>query len=177
MFFHLFRCLPTFPIPLIIEDTIFKMGYIITEFRSQNNNGEVSSLLHPPDTHFSSWEIIPSLNLFIATVPHITNQWLCSSHSSLYIHTVIFFFLNFFFGMGVQPVNSVLIFSGGQQRESDRRTHVSILPQTPFPSRLPHNIEQSSLCCAVGPCWLSISNIVQPKLPNYPFPPSFPWQP
>ena len=79
--------------------------------------------------------------------------------------------------MGVQPVNSVLISSGGQQRESDRRTHVSILPKTPLPSRLPHNIEQSSLCYAVGPCWLSILNIVQPKLPNSAFPPSFPRQP
>jgi len=37
--------------------------------------------------------------------------------------------------------------------------HVSILPQTPLPSRLPHNIEQSSMCCTVGPCRLSILNI------------------
>ena len=37
--------------------------------------------------------------------------------------------------------------------------HVSILPQTPLTSRLPHNIEQSSLCYRVGPCWLSILNI------------------
>ena len=29
-----------------------------------------------------------------------------------------------------------------------------ILPQTPLPSRLPRNIEQSSLCYTVGPCWL-----------------------
>ena len=32
-------------------------------------------------------------------------------------------------------------------------------PPTPVPSRLPHNIEQSSLCYTVGPCWLSILNI------------------
>ena len=36
--------------------------------------------------------------------------------------------------------------------------HVSILPQTPLPSRLPHNTEQSSLCYAVVPCQLSILN-------------------
>jgi len=30
-----------------------------------------------------------------------------------------------------------------------------IVPQTPLPSKLPHNIEQSSMCHAVGPCWLS----------------------
>ena len=29
--------------------------------------------------------------------------------------------------------------------------HVSMLPQTPLPSRLPHDIEQSSLCYRVGP--------------------------
>ena len=53
-------------------------------------------------------------------------------------------------------------------------TYVSILPQTPLPSRL-HNIEQSSMCYTVGPCWLFILNIsgvhVRPKLPHYPFPP------
>ena len=37
--------------------------------------------------------------------------------------------------------------------------HVSILPQTLLPSRLPHNTEQISLCYTVGPCWLSILNI------------------
>ena len=41
--------------------------------------------------------------------------------------------------------------SGGQQRASDIHTRVSILPQTPLPSRLPHNIQQSSLCYTVGP--------------------------
>ena len=30
---------------------------------------------------------------------------------------------------------------------------------TPLPFRLPHNIEQSSLCYAVDSCWLSILNI------------------
>ena len=32
-------------------------------------------------------------------------------------------------------------------------------PPTPLPSRLPHNIEQSSLYYTVGPWWLSILNI------------------
>jgi len=31
-------------------------------------------------------------------------------------------------------------------------------PPNSLPSRLPHNIEQSSLCYTVGPCWLSILN-------------------
>ena len=33
-------------------------------------------------------------------------------------------------------------------------------PKTALPSRLPHNIEQSSIYYTVGPCWLSILNIV-----------------
>jgi hypothetical protein len=45
---------------------------------------------------------------------------------------------------------------GEQQRDSATHIHVSILPQTPLPSRLPYNIEQSSICYTVGPCWLFI---------------------
>ena len=52
-----------------------------------------------------------------------------------------------------------MIVSGVVYRDSAIHTHVSILTQTPLPSRLPHNIEQSSLCYTVGPCWLSILNI------------------
>ena len=37
--------------------------------------------------------------------------------------------------------------------------YVSILLQTPLPSRLPHDIEQSSMCCTIDPCWLSTLNI------------------
>ena len=38
--------------------------------------------------------------------------------------------------------------------------HVSILPQTPLLlSRLARNIEQSSMCCTIGLCQLSILNI------------------
>ena len=60
--------------------------------------------------------------------------------------------------------------SGGQQRDSAIHIHGSFLPQTPLPSRLPHNTEQSSLCYTVGPCWFSILNMAvcacQPKLPS-----------
>ena len=53
----------------------------------------------------------------------------------------------------------ILIVSGEQQKDSAIHTHIYILPQTPLPSRLSHNIEQSSICYTVGPCWLSILNI------------------
>ena len=42
--------------------------------------------------------------------------------------------------------NSVVIVSGEQQRDSATPVRASILPQNPLPSRLLHNIEQSSLC-------------------------------
>ena len=52
----------------------------------------------------------------------------------------------------------ILIVSGGQQRNSAIHTHVSILLQTRLPSRLPCNLEQSSLCYTVRLYWLSILN-------------------
>ena len=49
--------------------------------------------------------------------------------------------------------------TGDQQRDSATHMQVSILPQTPLPSRLPHDIEQSSLCYSVNLCWLFLLNI------------------
>ena len=43
----------------------------------------------------------------------------------------------------VQLIDNAVAVSGGQQRDSARHMHVSILPQTPLPSRLPHDTEQS----------------------------------
>ena len=54
-----------------------------------------------------------------------------------------------------------MIVSGAQQSNSAIVILVPILPQTPLPSRLPHNILQNSLCyTTLGPCWLSILDIV-----------------
>ena len=68
--------------------------------------------------------------------------------------------------------------SDKQQKVSALHIHVSILLQTPLPSRLPHNTEQSPICCTIGPCRLSILNIAEcacpSQLPNYPLSPSFP---
>ena len=54
-------------------------------------------------------------------------------------------------------MNNVVIVSEAQQSDSTIYVYVSILPQTPL-TRLPRNLEQSSLCYRVGPCWLSILN-------------------
>ena len=51
--------------------------------------------------------------------------------------------------------------SGEQQRDSAVHTHVSIPPKLPsHPGcHVTHNTEQSSICYAVGPCWLSTWNM------------------
>ena len=60
--------------------------------------------------------------------------------------TFRFFFLTFYFVLGYRRLtNSIVIVSSEQQHVSAIHIHVSILPQTPLPSRLPHNIEQSSM--------------------------------
>ena len=88
-----------------------------------------------------------------------------------------FFKKNFLFCIGVQPVNNIMIVSGGQQRDSAIHTHVSISTQTPLPSRLPDNIEQSSLCYTVGPFWLFVLNTVMctspSQIPNLSLSPAF----
>ena len=53
-------------------------------------------------------------------------------------------------------INNIVLVSGVQQSDSVIRIHISILFQILFPFRLLKNIEQSSLCYTVGPCWLSI---------------------
>ena len=79
-------------------------------------------------------------------------------------HTV--FFLTFYFVLGYSRLtNNVMIVLGGLWRDSVIHIHVSIL-QTPLPSRLPHNIEQGSLCYTVGPYWQSILNIAVCTCPS-----------
>ena len=73
----------------------------------------------------------------------------------------------FYFVLGYsQLTNNVVIVLGEQQRDSAIYIHVSILPQPPLPSRLPCNIEQSSICYIVGHCWLSILNTAVCRCPS-----------
>ena len=68
--------------------------------------------------------------------------------------------LTFSFALGYSRVaNNVVIVSHEQWRDSAIHTHVPLLPQGLLPSRLPHIMEQSSMCCTAGLCWLSILNI------------------
>ena len=67
---------------------------------------------------------------------------------------VSFIFLTFYFYVGVYQINNAVIVSGEQGRGSAMRTHVAILPQTPLPSSLTHNMEQDSLSCIQ---WIKIN--------------------
>ena len=66
-------------------------------------------------------------------------------------------FLNFLFYIGGQPVNSVASFRCAVKWLSHTHTRVSCLPQTPLPSRLPLNTEQSSLCLYSRTLWIIYS--------------------
>ena len=50
-----------------------------------------------------------------------------------YCYFILYDLFTFFkmFHVGVQPISSVVIVSGGQQRDSAVHTHASILPKTP----------------------------------------------
>ena len=98
------------------------------------------------------------------------------------METLTFFFFSFLFSIGVELINNVVWTSGIQQSDSDIHINVSIPFQNFFPFKLLHNMEQSSLCYAVGPCWLSIFIVMcicQSHTPNSSPPPqTFPlWQP
>ena len=62
-----------------------------------------------------------------------------------------------------QGWNSV---SREQQQDSAIHIHMFILPQTPLPSRLPHDIEQTSLGWPAGPCWFSMLNTAMCPRPS-----------
>ena len=82
------------------------------------------------------------------------------------------------FFIGVQRINNVVIVSGGQQRDSAVHICIHVLPQTPLPSRLPRDTEQSALCCPAGPRWFSMWNTAVCPCPSHTpwlsLPPSFP---
>ena len=81
------------------------------------------------------------------------------THQIEYIKYVQFLYINYTilkFYIGVSLINIIVLLSHVQQSDSDIHIQVSIIFQILFPFSLLQNNEQSSLCCTVGPCWLSI---------------------
>ena len=89
--------------------------------------------------------------------PSRSLPFITASHGSQHIVLTICYQVPIFC-TAVEPINNVVRVSGEQRRDSATHIHVSILSQIPLPSRLPHNTEQNSMCCTVGPYWLSILN-------------------
>ena len=88
--------------------------------------------------------------------------WLNFCQSSSHKVALLFYFVLRYSRL----INNVVIVSGEQQKDSAIHTHVSILPPTPLPSRLPQSIEKSSMCDTVGPCWSSVLNIAVCTCPS-----------
>ena len=86
---------------------------------------------------------------------HKIQNWGTDNWDFFLSHAASFNFLY----IGVELINYVVLVSGVQQSDSGLHIHVSILFHILFPYRSLQGIEQSSLCCTVGPCWLSILNI------------------
>ena len=88
-------------------------------------------------------------------------EWVAIAFSNLIFTPRLFLFLLFIYLILIKLFilywtmanKNIVIVSGEQRRDSAIHIDVSIPHQTPLPSRVPHNIEQSSLCYTVDPCW------------------------
>ena len=63
-----------------------------------------------------------------------------SSFYLLWCWITLRFFFNFLFYIGIQLINNVVMVSGEEWRDSAILIHVSVLPETPLPSRLAHHV-------------------------------------
>ena len=124
----------------------------------------------------SPWPVYRLMNYFVvnALVTTIHNKKQDISSTPYKLHFIFkarmenlsffFSFWTFYFCIGVELVNNVVIISGEQWRGSVIHMHVFILPK--LLSSLAHHTEQSSMCCIIGPCWLSILNIAVCTYPS-----------
>ena len=107
-----------------------------------------------PDRGHSADTSVPKLTPSRATRPRAycwTLPRVCAALLRWWLTGTLSFFFHFLFCIGVQPADNVVTVSGEKQGDSAIHIHGSTLPQTPLPSRLPPNIEQSSLCYPGGP--------------------------
>ena len=120
-----------------------------------------------PFNHFISGHLLCKFSVHLLFVVSILRQptsfpvpdthiW-CPRHSFILLLIFTFFKLLLLYWT-IVDYQAVLV-SGVQQSDSVMHIPISVLFQIPFQFRLLHNIEQSSLCYTVDPCWLSISTI------------------
>ena len=84
-------------------------------------------------------------------------EWVVISFSKLFFFFFYFRLQAFYFVLAYsQLINSVVVVSGEQCKDSAIHIRISILPQTSLPCRQAHKIEQSSMCYTTGLCSLSI---------------------
>ena len=140
--------------------------------------GALESLLQH---HSSEVSILQFLAFFMVQLshPHMTTGKTIALTRQSFVGKVMSLVFNMLYSLVIAPsFKEQAITSGEHQKDSAIHTHVSILPQTPLLSRLPHNIDQNPMCYAEGPCWLSILNIVVCTCPSktsqLSLPPSFP---
>ena len=101
-------------------------------------------------------------------------MWITHNYIKLYIYNYVYIHiyisppswvslppppLTFYFILECSWLNTIVLISDIQQSDSIIHIHASVLFQILFPIRLLQNIEQSSLCYAVGPCWLPVLTI------------------
>ena len=155
--------------PFQILETLFSLFsfFIFFDFSFCSLDWIIST-----DLYYVHWFLLLlSQNCCYTYIVNLSFQWLCFSAWFLLIPS--FFFFNFELFALYWGINNVIIVSGEPWRDSAMHIYVSTVPQAPLPSRLPHNIEQSSLWRTIGPCWLPILNRAECvydhfKLPNYP---------
>ena len=101
-----------------------------------------------------SRQFTPSFSIWVSFI--FSFFFCCDQH-------LIFLFicLTFYFLTGVQTINNVIVL-GEQQRDSAIHIHGSILPQTPLPSRLPHNNKRSLSAAAAAKSLQSCRTLCNP---------------
>ena len=101
-----------------------------------------------PSNHLILCHSLPLLPSIFPSIRVFSNESAGRQHR----HISTLFFLTFYFVLGYNRLTyNAVIISGEQQRNLAICIHVPILPQTPLPFRLSHNIEQSSIRDTVGP--------------------------
>ena len=144
--------------------------YDINVFFSVTNFGVKSSTdvtLSHKNMYFRIYLETSLLLNVTASIPIFPEYFLSFLLSVLeQLHHQIYFLELFYFILGYSQVTTLWYFQVNGKGTQHAYTCIH-LPQTPLTSRLPHNVEQSSMCYTVDPCWLSILNTAVWTCPSH----------